>query len=237
MAYLGSNTPPDGSPHDRSGSPTGRPQWETRIPEPRANWALHRILAQSPSSFRGCEQQPSKDWFCAGICNDPRFCWVFVEGTVRTVRGLSGAWCHIPQMFAGLSGSFAHFGDRSGLTAVFGWNRWAEGREAPGGQLPAVGGCAPLQAGSLALRQTPISRQEIPQPIIESETYASPRTALRLLRGKSSLLGAANPRIMQVRSSPLGNRAACLPPPERPKPSTLRQSGTSSNSCAEPEIV
>ena len=45
-----------------------------------------------------------------------------------------------------------------------------------------------------------------------------PRAAsavLRLLRGNSSLLGAANPRITEAHSPPPDNRAACLPTPAR----------------------
>ena len=42
----------------------------------------------------------------------------------------------------------------SGLTAVFGWTRWAKG-EKRGAAAAALGGCAPLQPASLALRQPP----------------------------------------------------------------------------------
>ena len=93
-----------------------------------------------------------------------------------------------------------------------------------------------MQSGSLVLRQTLLGCQELRQPIIESKTYASPTTVLPLLRGNSSLLGTANPPIIEPHFPPFGNRAAYLRPPERPKPSTLRQSGTSSDSCAEPEM-
>jgi len=71
-------------------------------------------------------------------------------------------------MFAGLNASFAHCGDRSGLTAVFGWNRWAEGTETPGGQR--CGRWVRPFAGRFSGTSTdaPLQRQELPQTIIES---------------------------------------------------------------------
>lgn len=152
-----------------------------------------QFYASIPSlAHAGCQNYR----LCAGICNDDRFCWVFVEGGVRTVRRSRRAWCRVPQCLRALAGVSRKPATAQDSPPSSGGTAGQRGERSTGRPTARRRWMRPFAGRFSGTSTAPLGCQELPQPIIESETYASPRTVLRVLRGNSSLLGDANSRMM-----------------------------------------